>query len=119
MLNLSLLVCTKNSAKSIISCLDSALPILNSGAELILIDGRSNDNTIGLILKFIKLNNIAYYKIISQLKNGLYEAFNLAIRIAFCDISIPIPFELIISSNKLNNIQPDPVPISKIDTFFL
>ena len=50
MLNLSLLVCTKNSSKSIINCLKSALPILNAGAELILVDGRSQDNTIRLIL---------------------------------------------------------------------
>ena len=80
MLNLSLLVCTKNSSKSIINCLKSALPILNAGAELILVDGRSQDNTIRLILQFIKHNNIVYYKIITQLKNGLYEAFNLAIK---------------------------------------
>ena len=45
MLNLSLLVCTKNSAKNILTSLNSALPILNAGAELVLIDGRSNDNT--------------------------------------------------------------------------
>ncbi len=79
MLNLSLLICTKNSAKSIFTCLNSALPILNAGAELILVDGRSNDNTIKIILQFIKNNNIVYYKIITQMKNGLYEAFNLAI----------------------------------------
>ena len=80
MLNLSLLVCTKNSAKNILTSLNSALPILNAGAELILVDGRSNDNTVRLILQFLKHNNIIYYKIITQLKNGLYEAFNLAIR---------------------------------------
>ena len=68
MLNLSLLVCTKNSEKSILNCLNSALPILNAGAELILVDGRSNDNTIKLLLQFIKNNNIVYYKIIPIIK---------------------------------------------------
>ncbi len=79
MLNLSLLVCTKNSSKSIIPCLNSALSTLKAGAELILVDGRSTDNTIKLILEFLETNNIVYYKIITQLNYGLYEAFNLAI----------------------------------------
>ena len=79
MLNLSLLICTKNSAKSIISCLNSALPTLNAGAELILVDGRSSDNTIKLVLEFLEINNINNYKVITQLNYGLYEAFNLAI----------------------------------------
>jgi len=79
MLNLSLLICTKNSAKSIISCLNSALPTLNAGAELIIVDGRSSDNTIKLVLEFLEINNINYYQFITQLNYGLYEAFNLAI----------------------------------------
>lgn len=79
MLNLSLLVCTKDSAKNIISCLNSSLPILKDGAELIIVDGRSSDNTIKLVMGFLKLHNIIYYKLFSQLKYGLYEAFNLAV----------------------------------------
>ena len=79
MLDLSLLVCTKNSSKSIIACLESSLPILNKNAELILVDGRSKDNTIGLIKNFLMQNNILNFKIINQSKPGLYEAFNLAI----------------------------------------
>ena len=80
MLKLSLLVCTKNSANSIIKCLNSSLPILKKGAELILVDCRSSDNTTKLVLKFLEMHNIIYYKIISQLSYGLYEAFNLAIK---------------------------------------
>ena len=79
MLNLSLLVCTKNSSKSIISCLKSSLPILKANAELILVDGRSQDNTIELVKDFLKRNDIANFKIIFQPKPGLYEAFNIAI----------------------------------------
>ena len=79
MLDLSLLVCTKNSSKSIISCLKSSLPILKKNAELILIDGRSQDNTIELVEEFLSHNNIINFKIILQSKPGLYEAFNLAI----------------------------------------
>ena len=80
MLDISLLVCTKNSSKSIISCLKSSLQILNANAELILVDGCSKDNTIDLVLNFLKNNRILNYKLISQLKPGLYEAFNLAIK---------------------------------------
>ena len=79
MLNLSLLVCTKNSAKTIISCLNSSLPILKAGAELILVDGRSIDNSVKLVLEFLETHNINFYRICSQLNYGLYEAFNLAI----------------------------------------
>ena len=79
MLDLSLLVCTKNSSKSIISCLKSSLPILKANAELILVDGRSQDNTIGLVKDFLNQNNIVNFKIIRQSKPGLYKAFNLAI----------------------------------------
>lgn len=78
-LDLSLIVCTKNSAKTITSCLVSSLPLLKSGAELIIFDARSNDNTIELILDFSKKYEISFYKISSQLNSGLYEAFNLAI----------------------------------------
>ena len=79
MLNLSLLVCTKNSATSIIACLNSSLLTLKAGAELILVDGRSSDNTINLVLEFLDIHNINYYRVITQLNYGLYEAFNLAI----------------------------------------
>ena len=57
MLDLSLLVCTKNSNKSIIPCLKSSLPILKANAELILVDGKSQDNTIELVKEFLKQNN--------------------------------------------------------------
>ncbi|MBH19583.1 MAG: hypothetical protein CL851_04065 [Crocinitomicaceae bacterium] len=79
MLNLSILVCTKNSSQTILSCLNSALPIMEVGAELILVDGHSHDNTITLVLEFLKTHHIYHYKLISQLNDGLYEAFNLSI----------------------------------------
>lgn len=78
-LNLSIIVCTKNSAQTIISSLNSSLALLKLGAELLLIDGRSNDKTIKYVLEFVKKNNILYYKILTQLNNGLYSAFNLGI----------------------------------------
>ena len=53
MLDLSLLVCTKNSSKSIIACLESSLPILKENAELVLVDGNSQDNTIELVKEFL------------------------------------------------------------------
>ena len=79
MLDLSLLVCTKNSSKSIIACLESSLPILKENAELVLVDGNSQDNTIKLVKDFFNQNKIINFKIINQPKAGLYEAFNLAI----------------------------------------
>lgn len=79
MLDLSLLVCTKNSSKSIIACLESSLPILKENAELVLVDGRSQDNTIEIVKDFLKQNNIVNFKLILQSNPGLYDAFNLAI----------------------------------------
>ena len=51
-LNLSLIVCTLNSAQTILSCLNSSLVLLKAGVELILVDGRSNDKTIKYVLEF-------------------------------------------------------------------
>ena len=79
MLDLSLLVCTNHSSKSIIACLESSLPILKENAELVLVDGNSQDNTIKLVKDFFDQNKIVNFKIINQPKAGLYEAFNLAI----------------------------------------
>ncbi|MDC3089174.1 glycosyltransferase [Alphaproteobacteria bacterium] len=78
-LNLSIIICTKNSAQTIISCLNSSLVLLKAGAELIVVDSCSNDKTIKYLLEFLKKNNILYYKIITQLNNGLYKAFNQGI----------------------------------------
>ena len=80
MLDLSLLVCTKNSSETITACLKSSLSILKANAELILVDGMSQDNTIKLVKGFLNKNNIINFKIIHQPKPGLYEAFNLAIK---------------------------------------
>ena len=79
MLNLSILVCTKNSSKTILLCLNSALPLLKAGAELIIVDAKSSDNTIKIVIDFIEMHKIDYYSVITQLKRGLYEGFNLAI----------------------------------------
>ena len=68
MLDLSLLVCTKNSSKSIIACLESSLPILKENAELILVDGNSQDNTIELVKDFLNQNKIVNFKIIINQK---------------------------------------------------
>ena len=80
MLDLSLLVCTKNSSKSIIACLESSLPILKENAELVLVDGNSQDNTIELVKDFLNQNDIVNFKFVLQSNPGLYEAFNLAIK---------------------------------------
>ena len=78
-LDLSIIVCTKNSANNIKKCLNSSLPALKYGAELVIVDGRSNDITIKLVLKFLEKNKIYFYKVITQLDSGLYKAFNLGI----------------------------------------
>ena len=46
------------------------------------------------------------------------RAFFLAVKIAFLEISTPIPLDFVKMLSKLMMIQPDPVPISKIDIFF-
>ena len=45
-------------------------------------------------------------------------SFFIAVKIAFLEISIPIPLESFNWLNKLITIQPVPVPISKIVIFF-
>ena len=52
------------------------------------------------------------------LDNLYFKAFFLAVKIAFLEISTPIPLEFFMLLNKLIIIQPEPVPISKIDIFF-
>ena len=48
------------------------------------------------------------------LVNLNFKAFFLAVKIAFLEISTPIPLEFFRPLNKLIIIQPDPVPISNI-----
>ena len=58
------------------------------------------------------------FKNFTRLDNLYFKAFFWAIKIAFLEISMPIPLHFFRLLNKLTIIQPDPVPISKIDIFF-
>ena len=72
----------------------------------------------------IKSNFLPNTSSIVLLKNltlfdSLYlNALFLATEIAFLEISTPIPIDFVRLLSKLIIMQPDPVPISKIDIFF-
>ena len=68
--------------------------------EYIIIDGKSNDNTIKIIKKYSK--KIAYW--VSQKDNGLYDAFNKGLKLARGKYIGIINSDDIYTKNALKNI---------------
>ena len=73
---ISIIIATYNASKVIERCLDSILKQKCPEIELIIVDGKSNDNTIELIEK--RKNDVDI--IISEPDKGIYDAWNKGIQ---------------------------------------
>ena len=73
--SISIIIVTYNAGGTLQQCLDSIYEQTFTGIELIIIDGKSTDNTIDII----KANSdkIAYWK--SEADEGVYDAMNKAL----------------------------------------
>lgn len=75
---ISIITTTFNSSKTLRKTLESIFNQNYKKFELIIIDGKSNDNTLKIIKKYE--HKINYW--ISEKDNGIYDAFNKGLKIA-------------------------------------
>lgn len=75
---LSIIIATYNASKYINDCLDSIAKNIPNPFELIIIDGKSQDDTLNIIRRFETLNP----KIISEPDRGIYDAMNKGTELA-------------------------------------
>lgn len=73
---ISIIIATYNAGKTLKYCLDSIIYQLNENCELIIIDGKSNDETIDIIDNY--KNYISYC--ISEKDRGIYDAWNKGVK---------------------------------------
>lgn len=78
----SIITVSYNAEKTIASTLKSINSQKHDDYEVIVIDGKSNDNTIPIIQKYATEK----YLIISETDNGLYDAMNKGLSLASGDI---------------------------------
>ena len=75
---ISIVIATFNASKTLYDCLNSIVPQLNDDCELVIIDGKSSDDTLDIISSFG--NKIDY--VISEPDKGIYDAWNKGIKVA-------------------------------------
>ncbi len=75
MVELSIIIATYNSGKTLKSCLDSIVTQLGNDGEILVIDGGSVDNTINIVESYG--SKIAYC--VSEPDRGVYDAWNKGI----------------------------------------
>ncbi|MFD0990552.1 glycosyltransferase family 2 protein [Mariniflexile jejuense] len=81
---LSIITATYNSEKTLEKTIKSVLSQNYSNYEYIIVDGKSNDNTINIIKKYeviFKERNISF-KWISEKDTGIYNAWNKGLKLA-------------------------------------
>jgi len=75
---ISIIIATYNSELHIKECLESIIAQSFKNLEIIIIDGKSTDQTIEMI-KSLNLNNL---HLVSEPDNGIYDALNKGIKLA-------------------------------------
>lgn len=80
-MQLSIIICTYNSAERLEKTLDSILSQDMNDFEVIIIDGLSSDGTIEIIKNYEK-KFVGKLRWISEKDNGVYEAMNKGVKMA-------------------------------------
>jgi len=83
-MRLSIITATFNSEKKLTATFNSILNQTFKSIEYIVVDGKSNDNTINIIKDFenkFKSNGISF-KWISEKDNGIYDAWNKGLKLS-------------------------------------
>ena len=75
-IKVSFIISVLNAEKTIENCLNSIINQNHKNFEIIIIDGKSEDNTIEIINKYIK--HIEFFK--SESDDGIYDAWNKALK---------------------------------------
>jgi glycosyltransferase involved in cell wall biosynthesis len=77
----SIIIPTFNSERTIRDCIQSVICQTFDKFEVLIVDGKSSDNTLNIINDFFD-NRI---KVISESDKGIYDAMNKGIKLAKCD----------------------------------
>jgi glycosyltransferase len=83
-LKVSIITATYNSKSMIKSSMDSVISQDYPNVEYVIVDGKSNDNSLDIIEGYIKMN--FPIKLISEKDEGVYDAFNKGIMLTTGDI---------------------------------
>lgn len=75
---ISIIIATYNASKTLKTCLDSIVPQLCSGTELIIVDGGSKDNTNDIIKSYGDKVSVH----ISEPDKGIYDAWNKGVALS-------------------------------------
>ena len=79
---LSVIICTYNSEKTILRCLQSLKYDMHDSIEVILKDGFSTDSTNQIVREFIRKNPVMNIKHIISADQGIYDAINIGLKSA-------------------------------------
>ena len=82
--SLTVITVVKNDQKNIEKTIKSVLANKRVNIEYVIIDGKSEDNTLNIINKYKK----QITKIISQRDRGIYDAMNKGIKVSKNDIIV-------------------------------
>lgn len=75
---ISIIIATYNAAKTLRTCLDSIVPQLTDETELIIVDGKSKDETNSIIDSYGSKVTVH----ISEPDKGIYDAWNKGVKVA-------------------------------------
>lgn len=104
-LKISIVTVCYNSERTIVDTLKSVKNQTYKNIEHIIIDGKSNDETMSIVKSFISQCNHISYKVVSEKDKGIYDAMNKGIALATGDIiGILNSDDLLFDNNVLNDI---------------
>ena len=98
MIQISIIIATYNAAKTLRTCLDSIVPQLTDETELILVDGKSKDETNDIIGSYG--SKVAVH--ISEPDKGIYDAWNKGVKAATGEWVMFVGADDVLLPNALN-----------------
>ena len=102
---LSIVICTYNSEKTILRCLQSLKCDMMESIEVILKDGFSTDSTNQIVREFIKKNPSMNIKHIIGADQGIYHAINIGLKSASGKyVMLLHSDDEVVSNNALNQL---------------
>lgn len=95
---ISIIIATYNAAKTLRTCLDSIVPQLTDETELIIVDGKSKDETNSIIDSYGSKVTVH----ISEPDKGIYDAWNKGVKVAKGEWVMFVGADDVLLPNALN-----------------